>query len=100
MSVAAQQLPEMAIYEPEKTVPLSVRMPDALREQLREIADLWTKFEERLGSKRKVSVNDVILRLLEVGADNVWGEYNGRPKDEKARAALAERLAEHYNKSK
>lgn len=86
-------------YEPDpKEVALSLRLPEELRDDLKLIARVWSRLDEEIGAGKKVSINEVIVRLLKVGRDGVWAEAGGRPKDELAETRLVKRLAEAYVK--
>jgi hypothetical protein len=90
-------------YSPkERTQPLTIRIPESLKRELEEISEIWTAVEERAGSGEKVSVNNVIVRLLRVGVDGVWGEFGTKPHphDEKEKKALVERMVRAVAESK
>lgn len=91
---------EMPYFEPKpKDANLTIRYPEDLREDLREISSIWSDVSEALGRGEKVSLNDVIVRLLKIGNDGVWAEYGGKPTNAKERAALIERLVAAYKRS-
>jgi hypothetical protein len=67
--------------QPPKPVPLTARIPLPLKEALERIAQEWTQL-----AKQRVSVNDVVVRLLEVGAENVSKEIDmNQPKRQRMR---------------
>lgn len=91
---------DLAYYVPkEKQVISTLRAPEGLHEELKEIADLWHQVEQRVG-EGKVSLNDVLIRLLRVGVDGVWTELGGRPTTDKAKQALVERMVAAHEKAR
>ncbi len=62
----------MSYYNPDTSpafVTTTVRMPPDLHVRLKQLATMWTT---RRGSR--VSVNDVMLRLLDVASNKAWKE--------------------------
>lgn len=96
--------PDVAYFEPRQPKPepdkLTLRWPAELREDIQEIADFWTDLNTAIGQPEKVSLNDVILRMLTVGRDGVWAEYGTRPGTKAERKELLDRVAASYLKSK
>ncbi len=77
-----------------------LRLSEALKADLQEIADFWTALNDRIEQPEKVSLNEVILRLCSVGRDGVWAEYGKRPTTKHEREELLTHVAASYKKSK
>lgn len=72
----------MALYvPPDKGWTLKVRSDEAFKAQLTDVVRLWKLHAQARGDdEEQIDLSYVVRRLLEVGVDQAFEEYGGRPK--------------------
>lgn len=84
-------------YEPEpEEVSLTLRLPAELRDDMKILSQVWRKLDAEVGKGKKISINDVMIRLLTVGRDDLYERYKGRPETDAEIDALVKRLATEF----
>lgn len=78
MSLVAERNPDSGtdnFYEPRpKTVPLTIRMPGVLHEELRRAVALQTEIEKQVG-EGTISLNDTCVRALRAAIDRLCTQF-------------------------
>lgn len=104
---------KMPYYEPEelRSEQLNVRIPKSVYDGLKDLARLWTHLEQtradteakaknrKVKPVSKVSVSDVVVRLLQVGLNGAWAEIGMHPQTEREWAEVLARADRLYAQS-
>lgn len=86
----AQLAEPMPLYvPPEKSWTLKLRSDEAFKAQLQDVVRLWKIHAQTRGDDvEAIDLSYVVRRFLEVGIEQTFEEYGGRPKTETAWAKL------------
>lgn len=66
--------------KPERTVQMSIRVPESTKERIRALAREWTELTRSHGEMTRVSENDVVRRLLARATEAAIGELEAKPR--------------------
>lgn len=108
-SIAAQEPKDLVTYKSaedlvkqttpgakERTASINARVPEDTRDGLDETARLWAMQAEARGEpSAHIDRTFVIRRLLKNGIDGVFQSFGGRPQDDSAWQAIANKVVEN-----